>query len=96
MLLEPQDAVVPAGQRRALAKLDWQAQQTLEVRSPSGTEILGLVGKLQGVGFLVVGLYWQLSPELSREVRDEAMVKALQALRAAAAAAALGVRVARF
>jgi len=53
LLSEHQDGAAPARQRHGPVKLDCQAQQILELRPPSGTEIIDLVGKLQGVGFLV-------------------------------------------
>ena len=74
---------------------DRTAQQTLEVRGKDGERLLSLVGKLQDQGLAVSSLEWQLSPELSRQARDGAMVKVLQALRVRAdkAAQALGMRV---
>jgi uncharacterized protein YggE len=82
--------VRPAPQRPG-----WIAEQTLELRSNAGEQLLDLMGKLQGAGFATAGLNWQLSPTLGRHARDTAMQEALKALqaRAAAAAAVLGLRV---
>ncbi len=73
----------------------WTAQQTLELRSPAGEQLLDLVGKLQGEGLAVGSLGWQLSPALGDKARNAAMVEALKALRsrAAAAASTLGLEV---
>ena len=82
--------VLPASRRPG-----WTAQQTLELRSAVGEQLLDHVGKLQNQGFTVGGLDWQLSPALGRKARDAAMVEALKALQArvAAAASTLGLRV---
>jgi uncharacterized protein len=79
-------------------RMGWTVQQTIEVRGKDGERLLSLVGKLQDEGLAVASLDWQLSPELGREARDGAMVKALQALRVRAdkAAQALGLRVDQF
>jgi uncharacterized protein YggE len=76
-------------------RMGWTAQQTLEIRGKDGERLSSLVGKLQDEGLAVASLDWQLSPELGREARDGAMVKALQALRMRAdkAAQALGLKV---
>ena len=87
------EGVVPV--RPHPRRMGWTAQQTLEVRGKDGDRLLSLVGKLQDEGLAVASLDWQLSPELGREARDAAMVKALQALRVRAdkAAQALGLKV---
>jgi uncharacterized protein len=79
-------------------RIGWTAQQTLEVRGKDGDRLLSLVSKLQDEGLAVASIDWQLSPELGREARDGAMVKALQALRVRAdkAAQALGLKVDQF
>jgi uncharacterized protein YggE len=76
-------------------RMGWTAQQTLEVRGKDGERLLAIVGKLQEQGLTVSSLEWQLSPEVSRQARDGAMVNALQALRVRAdkAAQALDLRV---
>ena len=72
-------------------RMGWTAQQTLEVRGKDGEPVLSLVGKLQNEGLAISSLEWQLSPELGREARDAAMVKALQALRVRADKAAQAI-----
>jgi uncharacterized protein YggE len=86
-----------AGARAAPRRVEWNAQQTLELRASAGDRLLELVGTLQGQGFAASGIDWQLSPEQERKAHDAAMVEALHALRARAdaAAAALGLHVDR-
>jgi uncharacterized protein YggE len=87
------EGVVPV--RPHARRMGWTAQQTLEVRGKDGERLLALVGKLQEQGLTVSSLEWQLSPEVSRQAWDGAMVNALQALRVRAhkAAQALDLRV---
>jgi uncharacterized protein YggE len=91
------DSATPAvpDERPTPQRPGWIAEQTLELRSNAGEQVLELVGKLQDVGFAVAGLDWQLSPALGRKARDTAMQEALKALqvRTAAAAAVLGLKV---
>jgi uncharacterized protein YggE len=88
---EPLPATV---ERPASQRSEWVAEQTLELRSNASEQLLDLVGKLQGIGFVAAGLDWQLSPALGRKARDAAMQEALKALQArtTAAAAVLGLR----
>lgn len=85
-LVQPDEPM--AGARPGPHRLEWTAQQTLELRAAAGDQLLELVGALQGQGFAASGIDWQLSPEQERKARDAAMVEALRALRARADAAA--------
>ncbi|HTR17818.1 MAG TPA: SIMPL domain-containing protein [Acetobacteraceae bacterium] len=73
----------------------WAAQQTLELRGRDGDTLLELVGRLQGLGLVIGGLTWQVSPEHAATARQEAVIAALRTLRqnAAADAEALGLAV---
>ena len=63
----------------------WQGQQSLQLESKDSAALLDLAGRLQGLGFVMSGMNWSLSPERAESVRDELMVKALGKLRAKAA-----------
>lgn len=72
----------------------WQASQTLHLTSHDSGPLLTLVGNLQHAGMTIESLDWQLSPQAQRKAHDEAMRRALTALRgkAEAAASVLGLR----
>ena len=63
----------------------WQGQQSLQLESKDSAALLDLAGRLQGLGFVMSGMNWSLSPERAESVRDDLMVKALGKLRAKAA-----------
>ena len=63
----------------------WQGQQSLQLESKDSAALLDLAGRLQGLGFVMSGMNWSLSPERAESVRDELMVKALGKLRDKAA-----------
>jgi uncharacterized protein YggE len=76
----------------------WQASQTLELRSHDQAALLGLVGTLQSKGLAVGDLSWRLSDELARKTRAEALRKAITGLRGRAeeAAGLLGLHFVEF
>ena len=72
----------------------WQATEALRLRSHDGTALLGLVGALQSKGLAMEGFDWRLSDALAERTRDDALRRAIAALRSRAADAAelLGLR----
>src|SRR6185312_549864 len=62
----------------------WQASQSVTVKGKDGAALLDLIGTLQQKGLAVGSLAWQLAPETAKTARQEAMRKALGALRARA------------
>lgn len=76
----------------------WQASQSIELRSHDGAALLSLVGALQNKGLAVDQLGWRLSDELARKSRAEATRQAVLSLRGRAeeVAGLLGLRFAGF
>lgn len=70
----------------------WKAQQSVELKSKNAEQLLELVGKIQGAGFVMNGLNYTLSPEMTAQIQDEMLEAALDKLqnRAERAAKALG------
>jgi len=62
----------------------WQASQALNLSSKDGAALLTLVGALQQKGLAISDLHWQLADETEAKARDQALRKALSALRARA------------
>jgi uncharacterized protein len=59
----------------------WQASQSIELRSHDGAALLSLVGALQTKGLAVDQLGWRLSDDLARKSRADATRQAVLALR---------------
>jgi predicted secreted protein len=76
----------------------WQASQTLALRSPDGAALLTLVGALQQKGLAVADLHWQLSDPAAKRAEAEATRRAIGALRGRVeeAAGLLGLHFVRF
>ena len=76
----------------------WQASQDLTLTARDGAGLLRFVGVLQGRGLAVASLSWTLSPAAREAAEQQAMARALKALRGRAAAAAglLGLRFVAF
>ena len=66
----------------------WQASQSLVLTGADGIMLLKLVGDLQQAGLVIDDLGWRLSREVARKAHDEAMQKALVALRTKAVSVA--------
>ncbi|MBS0560957.1 MAG: SIMPL domain-containing protein [Proteobacteria bacterium] len=62
----------------------WVASQTLNLTGKDGSALLSLVGTLQQKGLAMSDLHWQLAEDTEAKARDEALKKALTALRARA------------
>lgn len=80
--------------QRPPPNLQWQAQQTVQLKGSDGAAMLALVGSLQASGLAVDRLGWQVSAAAGRKVQSEATKLALAALRGRAeeAAAILGLK----
>lgn len=80
--------------QRPPPNLQWQAQQTVQLKGNDGAAMLALVGGLQASGLAVDRLGWQVSAAAGRKIQSEATKLALSALRGRAeeAAAILGLR----
>lgn len=59
----------------------WQAGQSLTLTSHDGVKLLTLVGTLQQKGLATSGLAWRLSRDAERGAHQEALRKAIAALR---------------
>lgn len=70
----------------------WKGQQALTLKSKNPEDLVKLAGQIQGVGFVMNGLNYTLSPDVASEVRDDLLEDALIKLssRAYRAAKALG------
>lgn len=75
----------------------WSARQTLVLQDREAAPLLDLAGRLQSAGLTLADLSWTLSPAARQAAMGHATEVALKALQAdaAAAAAALGLRVGR-
>lgn len=80
------------GKRNLPRDMAWKGSQTLLLKSKNADQLLELAGKLQGQGFLISGLNYTLSPELSAQITDDMLEAALEKLqtRAERAAKTLG------
>lgn len=58
----------------------WRGSQTIDLEAKDSARLLDLAGKIQGLGFVMQGLNYTLSNELSDSVRDDLMGKALKNL----------------
>jgi predicted secreted protein len=76
----------------------WNAEQTIDLRSRDGAGLLRLVGVFQQQGLVLARLGWRVAPETARQARAEATRTALGNLRARAdeAAGVIGMRFAAF
>lgn len=81
-----------AGKERMPRNDVWKAQQSVELKSKNAEQLLELAGKIQGAGFIMDGLNYTLSPEMTAQIQDEMLEAALDKLqnRAERAAKALG------
>jgi predicted secreted protein len=72
----------------------WQASQAIRLSSHDGAALLALAGQLQASGLAATELGWELSPEATRNARNQAMREAIANLhsRADEAAGLLGLR----
>jgi predicted secreted protein len=79
-------------------KDEWHAEQTMELHSNDGANLLKLVGALQAEGLTSGELGWRVSAETKRRARSEAMRMALGNLRRRAeeAASILGLHFVSF
>jgi len=70
----------------------WQASQSLQLRSKDKDALLKLAGKLQEHGFILQGLTYNVSDELANDIKNAMLETALAKLqhKAARAAKALG------
>ena len=66
----------------------WRGSQTINLESKDAARLLDLVGKMQGMSFVMNNLSYTLSPELAESVRDDLMVAALGKLKNKASIAA--------
>lgn len=55
----------------------WHGTQRIQFQSTSTETLLKLVGDLQGMGLLVQGLHYSISPERVDQIRDAMMEKAI-------------------
>ncbi len=76
----------------------WNAEQTIDLRSRDGAGLLRLVGVFQQQGLVLARLGWRVAPDTARQARAEATRMALGTLRARAeeAASVIGMRFGSF
>ena len=76
----------------------WNAEQSVDLRSRDGAGLLRLVGNLQQQGLILSRLGWRVAADTNRQARAEATRLALGGLRARAdeAAAVIGLRFGSF
>lgn len=76
----------------------WNAEQSVDLRSRDGAGLLRLVGVLQQQGLILARLGWRVAADTNRHARAEATKLALGGLRARAeeAAAVIGLRFGAF
>ena len=58
----------------------WMGSQSIEIQSKDSTKLLEVVGKIQGLGFAMNNLMYNLSPALVDQTRDELLTAALKKL----------------
>ncbi|MBV1836561.1 SIMPL domain-containing protein [Acetobacter estunensis] len=59
----------------------WVARQTLRIQGKDLATLLDVTGKLQGMGLVLEGVNWTLSPEHTRDLQRQAEKKALDDMR---------------
>ena len=62
----------------------WRGSQTLTIKSKATDDVLTVTGKIQDMGFMMIGLNYQLSPEKHEDVRDGLMKETVKKLKARA------------
>ncbi len=89
---DPNPAPSSISTKDAKGRIQWKGSQTIDLSSKDSAKLLELAGKIQEMGFVMGGLNYTLSPELSESYKDTLMTAALTKIqaRAALAAKALG------
>lgn len=84
--IEPEPTPIPKLMGSAAEKrvTIWKGSQSLDIQSKDSQKVLDAVASVQGMGFVMNGLSYTLSPELAEKYRDELLTGALKKIQAKA------------